>query len=249
MNSPFGTPFDSGGQKTRGGSVRVTALVVDDEQAVRLSIKRALELEHYEVECVATGRDALDRLSTKGIDVVILDVNMAELDGLATCRMIRSRGDTVPVLMLTARNRMIDTVVGLDCGADDYLAKPFDLDVLYARLRSLLRRASGTVAGVVEINGVRIDTRARTVELGEVGVQLTPREFDLVELLVRHAGVVLRRDWIVEQLWGAHTEMTSNSLDVFVANIRRKTRRGSEAPLIQTVRGIGYTIETRWPQP
>jgi two-component system, OmpR family, response regulator MprA len=229
---------------------RVTALVVDDEPAVRLSMKRALELENYEVECVATGRDALDRLAAtgieiKGVDVVILDVTMPELDGLATCRMIRSRGDTVPILMLTARNRMIDTVVGLDCGADDYLAKPFDLDVLHARLRSLLRRSSGTVAGVFEINGVRVDTRARKVELREVGVQLTPREFDLVELLVRNAGVVLRRDWIVKQLWGADTEMTSNSLDVFVANIRRKIRSDGEPPLIQTVRGIGYTIETR----
>jgi two-component system, OmpR family, response regulator MprA len=223
----------------------VKVLVVDDEPAVRLSIRRALELENYEVECVATGRDALDRLVTNGIDVVILDVTMPELDGLATCRRMRSRGDTVPVLMLTARNRMIDTVVGLDCGADDYLAKPFDLDVLYARLRSLLRRSSSTVAGVVEIDGVRVDVRARKVELGEVAVHLTPREFDVVELLVRHAGEVLRRDWIVEQLWGAQTEMTSNSLDVFVANIRRKIRRDGEPLLIQTVRGVGYTVETR----
>jgi two-component system, OmpR family, response regulator MprA len=231
------------GLKRLNSGLRATVLVVDDEPAVRLSIKRALELENYDVECVATGRDALNRLAAQGIDVVILDVTMPEFDGLATCRMIRSLGDTVPVLMLTARNRMIDTVVGLDCGADDYLAKPFDLDVLHARLRSLLRRSSGTVAGVVEIDGVRVDTRSRKVVLGEVAVQLTPREFDLVELLVRNAGVLLRRDWIVEQLWGADTEMTSNSLDVFVANIRRKIRR--EPPLIQTVRGIGYTIETR----
>jgi two-component system, OmpR family, response regulator MprA len=223
----------------------VRVLVVDDEPAVRLSIKRALELEHYEVECVANGRDALDRLVATGIDVVILDVTMPDLDGLTACRMLRSRGDTVPVLMLTARNRMIDTVVGLDCGADDYLAKPFDLDVLYARLRSLLRRSSGAVAGVVEIDDVRVDSRARKVELGDVAVQLTPREFDLVELLVRNAGVVLRRDWIVEQLWGVETEMTSNSLDVFVANIRRKIRREDQPLLIQTVRGIGYTVETR----
>jgi two-component system, OmpR family, copper resistance phosphate regulon response regulator CusR len=117
--------------------------------------------------------------------------------------------------------------------------------MLYARLRSLLRRSSSTVAGVVEIDGVRVDVRARKVELGEVAVHLTPREFDVVELLVRHAGEVLRRDWIVEQLWGAQTEMTSNSLDVFVANIRRKIRRDGEPLLIQTVRGVGYTVETR----
>ncbi len=223
-------------------------LVVDDEPAVRLSIKRALELEQYEVECVATGRDALDRLAANGIDVVILDVGMPGLDGLATCRRIRSSGNSVPVLMLTARNRMIDTVVGLDCGADDYLSKPFDLDVLYARLRSLLRRVSGTVAKepmVVEIDGVRVDAYARKVQFGEVVLNLTPREFDLVELLVRHAGVVLRRDWIVEQLWGTETEMTSNSLDVFVANIRRKTRCSGESLVIQTVRGIGYTVNSQ----
>jgi two-component system, OmpR family, response regulator MprA len=219
-------------------SIRV--LVVDDEPAVRLSLRRALELEHYEVECVESGHAALDALRPGGIDLVILDVSMPELDGLDTCRQLRRRGDSVPVLMLTARNRMIDTVVGLDCGADDYLAKPFDLDVLYARLRSLIRRSTGTVAGIIELEDLTIDTRTQKVKRSGEPVAMTPKEYELVELLVARAGEVLHRDWIAEKLWESATATNQNSLDVFVASIRRKLESNGRSRLIHTVRGTGY---------
>jgi two-component system, OmpR family, response regulator MprA len=219
-------------------------LVVDDEPAVRLSLSRALELEHYEVECVESGQAALDLLRVADIDLVIMDVSMPGLDGLSTCRILREQGNTVPVLMLTARNRMIDTVVGLDSGADDYLAKPFDLDVLYARLRSLLRRSTGQVAGVAWIGDVAIDSRARRVERGGAVIALTPREFDLVELLSARCGEVLHRDWIIEQLWGADASVSANSLDVFVGSIRRKLEHNGGFRVIHTVRGSGYVARS-----
>ncbi len=217
--------------------------MVDDEPAVRLSVRRALELERYEVECVESGQDALDLLRDGGFDLVIMDVTMPGLDGLATCRKLRDRGDAIPVLMLTARNRMIDTVVGLDSGADDYLAKPFDLDVLYARLRSLLRRSQGQVAGIRQIDDLTVDTRARLAFRDGETLALTPREFDLVELLVEHAGEVLHRDWIIERLWGADAAVTANSLEVFIASVRRKLEINDGSRLIHTVRGTGYVAQ------
>jgi two-component system, OmpR family, response regulator MprA len=219
-------------------------LVVDDEPAVRLSISRALELESYEVKCVESGEAALDLLRVGDIDLVIMDVSMPGLDGLTTCRLMRERGDTVPVLMLTARNRMIDTVVGLDSGADDYLAKPFDLDVLYARLRSLLRRSQGRVAGLIQVEDVTLDSRAKSVQRDGESIALTPREFALVELLMSNAGEVLHRDWISERLWGSNAAITTNSLDVFVASIRRKLEVDGKSRIIHTVRGTGYVARS-----
>jgi DNA-binding response OmpR family regulator len=158
----------------------------------------------------------------KSFDAVILDVSMPGMDGLTTCRRLRQEGYAVPVLMLTAKNRMIDTVVGLDLGADDYLAKPFDLDVLYARLRSLLRRSQGRVAGIFVIGDLTLDARSRRVDRGGELIALTPREFDLLELLVSSANQVVLRDWIAERVWGSEAAITANVLDVFVASLRRK---------------------------
>jgi two-component system, OmpR family, response regulator MprA len=215
-------------------------LVVDDEPDVRLSLQRALELESYDVTCLESGVLALEFLSENTVDVVVLDITMPYLDGLATCRRLRDRGDTVPVLMLTAKSRMIDMVVGLDTGADDYLAKPFDLDVLYARLRSLLRRSQGKVAGLHQLDDLVLEVRARRAQRNGVTLHLTPREYDLVELLVSRADSVINREWIIERVWGSHAEITSNSLDVFVGNLRRKMECNGGSRLIHTVRGVGY---------
>jgi two-component system, OmpR family, response regulator MprA len=218
-------------------------LVVDDEPEVRLALRRALELESYVVHCVESGEAALHTARERTVDVIILDVSMPGMDGLTTCRRLRREGNTVPVLMLTAKNRMIDTVVGLDSGADDYLAKPFDLDVLYARLRSLLRRSQGRVAGIYVVGDLMLDARSRRVERGGEVIALTPREFDLLELLVSSANHVVHRDWISERVWGADAEISANVLDVFVASLRRKLEVGGHARLIQTVRGIGYIAQ------
>jgi two-component system, OmpR family, response regulator MprA len=222
-------------------------LVVDDEPEVRLSLRRALELESYDVVCAEGGEAALELLHSERFDVVILDVNMPKLDGLATCRRLRNRGDNVPVLMLTAKNRMIDQVVGLDFGADDYLAKPFDLDVLYARLRSLLRRANGKVAGIHHLGDLTVDVRSRRVDRNGQTLPLTPREYDLVELLVMKADEVVHRDRICEGVWGPTSDVSANSLDVFVGTLRRKMEANGQPRLIHTVRGVGYVARTEFP--
>jgi two-component system, OmpR family, response regulator MprA len=227
---------------TAEGRSPLTVLVADDEPAVRLSLSRALALERYSVVCASDGLEALDVVAEGNVDLVILDVGMPGLDGLSTCRKMRERGDTTPVLILTARNRMIDTVVGLDAGADDYLAKPFDLDVLYARLRSLIRRSQKFNVGVVEVNDLVVDSRHHTVRRAGARIELTPREFRLVELLAKHAGEVLHRDWILEQLWGAESDASSNALDVFVASVRRKLETENPVRILHTIRGVGYTL-------
>ncbi len=218
-------------------------LVVDDEPEVRLALRRALELESYDVHCVESGEAALHAAREQTFDVVILDVSMPGMDGLTACRRLRQDGNIVPVLMLTAKSRMIDTVVGLDSGADDYLAKPFDLDVLYARLRSLLRRSQGRVAGIYVIGDLTLDVRARRVERAGEAIPLTPREFDLLELLVSSANQVVLRDWISERVWGSDAAITANVLDVFVASLRRKLEASGQTRLIHTVRGIGYIAQ------
>jgi two-component system, OmpR family, response regulator MprA len=218
-------------------------LVVDDEPEVRLALRRALELESYVVNCVESGEAALHAAREQAFDVILLDVSMPGMDGLTTCRRLRQEGYAVPVLMLTAKSRMIDTVVGLDSGADDYLAKPFDLDVLYARLRSLLRRSQGRVAGVFVIGDLTLDARSRRVDRGGEMIALTPREFDLLELLVSSANQVVLRDWIAERVWGSEAAITANVLDVFVASLRRKLELGGRARLIHTVRGTGYIAQ------
>ena len=222
-------------------------LVVDDEPAVRLSLERAMRLEEYEVESVPSGTAALERLVAGGIDLVILDVAMPGLDGFATCRALRARGDRVPVLILSARTRLTERVLGLDSGADDYLGKPFELDELYARIRALLRR--GTSADVPQklvLDNLVIDSVGHLVWRGENVVVLTPIEFSLLELLVSRAGEVLRRDWIFERVWGYPMDANSNSLEVFVANLRRKTEEHGDVRLLHTVRGVGYVarVET-----
>ncbi len=218
-------------------------LVVDDEPDVRLSIQRALELESYEVQTVESGVAALDFLRDHSVDVIILDVAMPLLDGLTTCRRLRASGNRVPVLMLTAKSRTIDQVIGLDAGADDYLVKPFDLDVLYARLRSLLRRSHGTIAGLHELGDLVVDIHARTARRSGKTIDFTPREFDLLELLVTNPNEVILRDWMIERVWGANAEVSPNSIDVFIASVLRKLDAHGGTRLIHTVRGVGYVAK------
>jgi two-component system, OmpR family, response regulator MprA len=218
-------------------------LVVDDERAVRDSLRRALELEGYEVELAADGAEALYRLESNGQpDAVILDVLMPGVDGLEVSRRLRSKGNTVPILMLTARTEVESRVAGLDAGADDYLAKPFALEELLARLRALLRRMAPGTQEISRFADLELNPGTREVRRGGVPIELTRTEFNLLELFLRNPRQVLTRSVIFERVWGYDFGFASNSLDVYIGYLRRKTEAGGLPRLIQTVRGVGYAL-------
>ena len=221
----------------------MTILVVDDERAVRDSLRRALELEGYQVELAEDGADAIAKLSANGRhEAVILDVLMPGLDGLDVCRHIRRTGNTVPVLMLTARDAVGDRVAGLDAGADDYLVKPFALEELLARVRALLRRTSPGPDEVLRFADLELSPSRREASRGGEPIELTRTEFNLLELFLRNPRQVLTRSVIFERVWGYDFGFASNSLDVYIGYLRRKTEDGGRPRLIQTVRGVGYAL-------
>jgi two-component system, OmpR family, response regulator MprA len=219
-------------------------LVVDDERAVRESLQRALELEGYDVDLADDGEAALERLQgTAQADAVILDVLMPGIDGLEVCRRLRAWANPVPVLMLTARAEVDSRVAGLDAGADDYLPKPFALAELLARLRALLRRtANGDETDVLRFADLELDLGTREVRRGAMAIELTRTEFSLLELFLRNPRQVLTRSIIFERVWGYDFGPTSNSLDVYIGYLRRKTEDGGAPRLIHTVRGVGYAL-------
>ena len=223
----------------------MTILVVDDERAVRESLRRALELEGYVVELAQDGEEGLARIRREPRpDAVILDVLMPGIDGLETCRRIRTGGVSVPVLMLTARAEIDSRVAGLDAGADDYLPKPFALAELLARLRALLRRVgNGTMeSGTLRFADLELDPGTREVRRGDGAIELTRTEFSLLELFLRNPRQVLTRSIIFERVWGYDFGPSSNSLDVYIGYLRRKTEAGGKPRLIHTVRGVGYAL-------
>jgi two-component system response regulator MprA len=219
----------------------VKVLIVDDERAVRESLQRALELEGYEIEQAADGREALERLASQP-DAVLLDVLMPGMDGLEVCRTIRRNGNPVPVLMLTARTQVEDRVEGLDAGADDYVTKPFALEELLARLRALLRRTADGSGETLSFADLELDPGTREVKRGGELIELTRTEFSLLELFMLNPRQVLTRSVIFERVWGYDFGYGSNSLDVYIGYLRRKTEAGGKARLIQTVRGVGYAL-------
>jgi two-component system response regulator MprA len=223
-------------------------LVVDDDQAVRDSLRRSLEYSGYEVSTATDGIEALARLAAVRPDAVIMDVMMPRLDGLETTRMLRSAGNDVPILILTARDAVGDRVDGLDAGADDYLVKPFALDELLARLRALVRRA-GTVsessdpsAQSLTFSDLTLNTHTREVLRGSRSIALTRTEFALLEAFLQRPRRVLERSWLLNEVWGFDFPTTANSLEVYIGYLRRKTEAGDEPRLIHTVRGVGYVL-------
>lgn len=222
-------------------------LVVDDEPAVQSALARALTLEHYEVAQALDGMQALELLGAAPYEAVILDIAMPRLDGLEVCRRLRESGDRTPVLMLTARGEVDDRVAGLDAGADDYLAKPFALRELLARLRALLRRAEEDEAAPEEtlaFEDLRLDLRSHEAWRGGRALTLTRTEFLLLEMFLRHPRKVLTRSAIFEHVWGYDFGSSSNSLGVYMGYLRRKTEEGEEPRLLHTVRGVGYVLRT-----
>jgi two-component system, OmpR family, response regulator MprA len=223
-------------------AVPVRILVVDDEPAVRQAVERALRLEGYDVLLAGDGREALESLESRPADAVVLDVLMPRVDGLELCRRMRHTGDRTPVLMLTARDAVDDRVAGLDAGADDYLVKPFALEELLARVRALLRRAQGGDRQAMRFADLTLDPVAYEVRRGARPVELTRTEFLLLELFMNHPRQVLTRSQIFEHVWGYDFGPRSNSLEVYMGYLRRKTEADGESRLLQTVRGVGYVL-------
>jgi two-component system response regulator MprA len=224
---------------------RVKILVVDDERAVRESLRRALELEGYEIELAEDGAEALRRLESEPEpDAMVLDILMPGVDGLEVARTLRRNGNKLPILMLTARTQVEDRVEGLDAGADDYLTKPFALEELLARVRALLRRTSdgGPVGERLSFADVELDPGTREVTRGGEPIELTRTEFSLLELFLLNPRQVLTRSLIFERVWGYDFGFASNSLDVYIGYLRRKTEAGGKTRLIHTVRGVGYAL-------
>jgi len=220
-------------------------LVVDDDRAIRESLGRALELDGYVVELAPDGAAALSAIRTARPDVAIVDVMMPNIDGLTLCRVLRAERDRLPILMLTARTETSDRVAGLDAGADDYLAKPFDLAELQARVRALLRRSrpdGDAPNGVLQVADLRVDPTARRAWRGADEIELSKTEFDLLELLVRNAGIVLDHTLIYERIWNYDFGPDSKNLAVYISYLRRKVDTGELPKLIHTVRGVGYTV-------
>jgi two-component system response regulator MprA len=220
-------------------------VVVDDDEALRHAVRRALRLDGYDVELAADGEEGLARLVGLSADLVVLDVLMPVLDGITVCRRLREGGDRTPILMLTARDTVSDRVIGLDAGADDYLTKPFALEELLARVRSLLRRSYPEHEGSLRVGDLELNPRTRQVTRGDRALELTRTEFVFLELLMRNAGMVLTRDAIRERVWGIADPCGSNTLDVYVGYLRRKTEAAGEARMIDTVRGVGFVLRGR----
>ncbi len=223
----------------------VRILVVDDDRAVRESLRRSLTFNGYSVELAQDGVEALERISSDRPDAVVLDDMMPRLDGRGVCRQLRSSGDDLPVLMLTARDSIDERVAGLDAGADDYLPKPFALEELLARMRALLRRtgpAEGAESAALTFSDLSLDPVTREVTRGSRSISLTRTEFSLLEMLIHNPRRVLSRSRILEEVWGFDFPTSGNALEVYVGYLRRKTEAEGEPRLIHTVRGVGYVL-------
>jgi DNA-binding response OmpR family regulator len=221
----------------------VDILIVEDDERMAALLKRGLEREGHVATAATDGAEGLDFALARPYDVVILDVMLPVLDGYEVARRLRQGGCRTPILMLTAKDASRDIVQGLDRGADDYLTKPFSFDELLARLRAVARRGPIPRPVVLEVGNLRLDPASHEVSRGERTLQLTPKEFRLLELLMRRAGKVQSRDAIIEAVWGYDADLELNTVDVFVSTLRRKVDADEDTPLIHTVRGIGYCLK------
>jgi heavy metal response regulator len=222
-------------------------LVVEDEPQIADFIARGLSENGYSVDTAQDGDEALHWPRVADFDVIILDVMIPRVDGIEVCRRLRAEGMRTPILMLTARDTVEDRVLGLDSGADDYLVKPFAFAELLARLRALIRREPALLGNVLRVGDLELDTVARTAARAGRRLELTAREFSLLEYLMRHQDQVLSRTVIAEHVWNYDFDNTTNVIDVHIKNLRRKVDAAPGLPLIQTVRGAGYRISARGP--
>lgn len=218
-------------------------LVVDDDEAIRTALERALALEGFVVSTVAGGRAALEAVAGDPPDVAVLDVVMPDVDGVEVTRTLRGDGHELPILILSALDEVGDRVAGLQAGADDYLVKPFAVDELVARLRALLRRRAAPVSMALRVGDLVVDPPRHLARRGDRALDLTRREFELLETFARHAGIVLSREQLLHQVWGYDFAVDGNVVDVFVGYLRRKLEAGGEPRIINTVRGVGFVLK------
>jgi two-component system, OmpR family, response regulator MprA len=224
-----------------GVSGRPRVLVVEDDLDIAGVLRRSLDKEGYEVRIAADGEAALDEAGVFEPDAVVLDLGLPKLDGVEVCRRLRADGD-VPILILTARDAIDARVEGLDSGADDYLVKPFERDELLARMRALLRRRPPRGSAFMVVGDVRLNPDTREVVRDERQLDLTAREFELLEYLMRNARIVVSRQALLDEVWGYHPFAETNTVDVFISNLRRKLEEGGEPRVLHTMRGAGYVI-------
>ena len=217
-------------------------LVVEDDRDIADVLRRSLDLDGYEVRLAGDGESALTQADVFEPDAVILDLGLPKLDGVEVCRRLRAEGD-VPILMLTARAETEDRVTGLDSGADDYLVKPFERQELLARIRALLRRRPPRGAASLEVADLILNPDTREVRRGSREVELTNREFELLEFLMRNERLVVSRERLLDEVWGYDPMAATNTIDVFISNLRRKLEQGGEPRLLHTKRGAGYVLK------
>lgn len=217
-------------------------LVAEDDRPVASFLKKGLEAEHYAVDIVPDGQEALYMAEEYDYDLVLLDLVLPKMDGLQVLRQIRNRKKSLPVLVLTGRTRVEDRVKGLDLGADDYMIKPFAFRELTARVRALLRRGEGPVDFRLQVDDLEMNLVERTVSRGERGIELTPKEFGLLEYLMRNRGRAVSRPMIIEHVWNFSFDTMTNVVDVYINYLRKKVDEGDDRKLIHTVRGVGYRI-------
>ncbi len=216
-------------------------LVVEDDEDIAQALQRSLRMEGYEVHTVADGRAALEHERTFAPDLVILDLGLPEIDGIDVARSLRD-GDDVPILILTARDALESRVEGLDAGADDYLVKPFERQELLARMRALLRRRPPRGSAPLRVSDLSLNVDTHEVVRGERTIELTQREFELLEYLMRNERIVISRQRLLDEVWGYDPFSTTNTIEVFVSNLRRKLEAEDEPRLLHTIRGAGYVL-------
>jgi heavy metal response regulator len=224
-------------------------LVVEDEKKVASFIKRGLEAANYSVDVEHDGKAGLNRMLEGGFDLVVLDVMLPTLDGLSVLQQIRRQRISLPILLLTARDAVTDRVSGLDLGADDYLTKPFAFEELLARVRALLRRGGPATPAVLTVADLRLDPATREVSRGHRRIELTPKEFALLEFLLRRQEQILSRAVIAQHVWGVDYDTFTNVIDVYVNYVRKKIDDDFDVKLIHTVRGVGYVLKAEPPAP
>jgi DNA-binding response OmpR family regulator len=220
---------------------RPRVLVVEDDADIAGVLRRSLDKEGYEVRVAGDGETALDEAGVFAPDAVVLDLGLPKLDGVEVCRRLRTEGD-VPILILTARDALDARVEGLDSGADDYLVKPFEREELLARIRALLRRRPPRGSASLVVGDLRLNPATREAYRGERQLELTAREFELLEHLMRNERIVVSRQSLLDEVWGYHPFAETNTVDVFISNLRRKLEQGGEPRVLHTIRGAGYVL-------